>query len=160
MRSVWRDTEYDNEEMLEIAIEDQLWTTVTFTTLPLTPEPPQLFSQTESTINLTWNAAENAKRYDVRYHRLYIPELIFTRRTKSTHLVLTGLSAGESYLISIRTLSTAGVTSEWSPPTEAKTNDRTVTQLQKLKNDLGIPDLTSQLKFKDGFSYYEFSLIK
>ena len=37
------------------------------------------------------------------------------------------------------------VKSNWSAPILAKTNDRTFTQLQTLKNDLGLPDLSSKL---------------
>ena len=134
-----------------------LWSNwIEFSTLPATPEPPGVLNQTESTITLTWNdvrvtqGAQN-KKYQVKYREDTLAGMNkgTVRDTLSNNIELTGLSAGQTYVIQVRVLSRiseSDCNSEWSAEMKARTNDRTSTTLDQNKHDLGINTINDDIK--------------
>ena len=125
-----------------------LWTEAKhFWTVPATPDPPAVVNQTEDSIDISWSSVDiaeeaNYSSFHVQYRRdkaEWKPA-----HTTNTWISLTGLAAGETYQIKVRVLSSQG-DSAWSAPAKAKTEERTETQLEKSKKDLGINKLVDQV---------------
>ena len=125
-----------------------LWTEAKhFWTVPATPDPPAVVNQTEDTIDISWSSVDIAEEanhmgFDVQYRR--DKDEWVQAYTASPRISLTGLAAGETYQIKVRVLSSQG-DSAWSAPAKAKTEERTETQLEKSKKDLGINKLVNQV---------------
>ena len=123
-----------------------MWTEAKhFWTVPATPDPPAVVNQTEDTIDISWSSVDIAEEanhmgFDVQYRRDKDEwEQAFTT---NPWISLTGLTAGETYQIKVRVLSSQG-DSAWSAPAKAKTDERSETQLEKVKKDLGINKLVT-----------------
>ena len=76
------------ENVETLVEESQLWSTLSFTTRPSTPDPPGVNSQTESTIKILWRAAQGSNTsFEVEYGR---DGSSHRRHTKGNSLTLTG----------------------------------------------------------------------
>ena len=123
-----------------------LWTEAKyFWTVPATPDPPAVVNQTEDTIDISWSSVDIAEEanhmgFDVQYRT--DKDEWKQAFTTNPWISLTGLAAGETYQIKVRALSSQG-NSAWSAPAKAKTDERSETQLEKVKKDLGINKLVT-----------------
>ena len=125
-----------------------MWTEAKhFWTVPATPDPPAVVNQTEDTIDISWSRVDIAEEanhtsFQVQYRRDM--DEWKSAYTTNPWISLTGLAAGETYQIEVRVLSSQG-DSAWSAPAKAKTDERSETQLEKVKKDLGINKLVNQV---------------
>ena len=125
-----------------------LWTEAKhFWTVPATPDPPAVVSQTEDTIDISWSRVDIAEEANYSsFHVQYRRDMAEWKpaHTTNTWISLTGLAAGETYQIKVRVLSSQG-DSAWSAPAKAKTEERTETLLEQSKKELGINILEDQV---------------
>ena len=125
-----------------------MWTEAKhFWTVPATPDPPAVVNQTEDTIDISWSRVDIAEEANhMGFHVQYRRDMDEWKSAYTTNpwISLTGLAAGETYQIKVRALSSQG-NSAWSAPAKAKTDERSETQLEKVKKDLGINKLVNQV---------------
>jgi len=125
------------------------WAVLPVTTMPPQLETPTLETKAENSVTLSWRpyskiaAGASFINYSIRSKKFNAEDWEYVT-SESHRSTLGGLQAGEKYLIQVNTVTSKG-DSPYSGSMVVTTNEMTQTLTQKMKNDLGINTLSTQM---------------
>jgi len=125
------------------------WAVLALTTMPPQLETPTLETKSENSVTLSWRpfskiaAGASFINYSIRSKKFNAEDWEYVT-SQSHRSTLGGLQAGEKYLIQVNTVTSKGE-SPYSGSMVVTTIEMTQTVTQKMKNDLGINTLSTQM---------------